>query len=458
MYNTERYVVLALLMADSTAIALKDVSKLFKRYHRPVDRLKELLLPGKQRADEFWALRDIDLEIEKGKTVGIIGRNGSGKSTLLQIVAGTLQPTTGDVSVSGRVSALLELGSGFNPEFTGRQNVFFNGRILGLNQADLEAKFDEIVSFADIGGFIDQPVKTYSSGMYVRLAFSVAVHIEPEVLIVDEALSVGDIIFQHKCMQRIRKLMDSGVTTLFVSHDTHAVKSLCQSAVLLENGNIYAEGKPSQVFIKYMELSTNLELEQSRDKLSVKATADRETSSEQPVGLLNRESQREFHPSSSWRGSGHATIDSVYIFHENGDAANRHPDFAFDEKISVVVEIEINTPLDGLIVGFFVCDKNGNEILGSNTQEENVPIEALDASDKISVTFVFTLPLRVGSYSLTVACAENYTNTTCDWIDSVEIFKVKRPQNGKNVTALVDIPMTISSKKIDNTVSTSLPM
>ena len=229
-------------MSEELAISLRGVSKCFKRYDRPVDRLKELLIPGKSRAQEFWALRDIDLDVPKGQTLGIVGRNGSGKSTLLQIIAGTLTPTTGTVQVNGRVSALLELGSGFNPEFTGRQNVFFNGQLLGLTKAEVEERFDTIAAFADIGDFIDQPVKTYSSGMFVRLAFAVAVHVDPEVLIVDEALSVGDGIFVHRCMLKVQEFQDRGGTILFVSHDVGSVTRLCSYCVWLKSGYINSTG------------------------------------------------------------------------------------------------------------------------------------------------------------------------------------------------------------------------
>ncbi len=238
-------------MGEEVAISLKNVSKCYKRYAHPVDRLKEILLPGKSRAQEFWALRDINLEVLQGETLGLIGHNGSGKSTLLQIVAGTLTPTTGEVTVKGRIAALLELGSGFNPEFTGRQNVFFNGQLLGLSQKELEDKFDSIAAFADIGDFLDQPVKTYSSGMFVRLAFAVAVSVEPNILIVDEALAVGDIFFQQKCFERIRRLKDSGTTILFVSHDTAAVYRLCSKAILLEMGIAVLHASARQVIDLY---------------------------------------------------------------------------------------------------------------------------------------------------------------------------------------------------------------
>jgi len=241
-------------MSEAPAISLQHISKVYKRYHHPVERLKEALLPGKAKAEEFWALRDINLDIAPGDTVGIIGRNGSGKSTLLQIIAGTLQPTAGELNVRGRVSALLELGSGFNPEFTGRQNAFFNGQILGLSQAEMTAKFDDIVQFAAIGDFIDQPVKTYSSGMFVRLAFAVAINVEPDILIIDEALSVGDEAFQRKCFARIYDLQEKGVTVLFVSHSATSIIELCDHAVLVDGGEIIATGTPKIVVANYQKM------------------------------------------------------------------------------------------------------------------------------------------------------------------------------------------------------------
>ena len=236
------------------AISVQNVSKCFKRYRHPVDRLKEIFWPGKSRADQFWALRNISLEVPRGITLGIVGCNGSGKSTLLQILVGTLAPTTGSVRVNGRVSALLELGSGFNPEFTGRQNVFFNGQLLGLSQEQIEGKFDEIAAFADIGDFIDQPVKTYSSGMFVRLAFAVATSVEPDILVVDEALSVGDEAFQRKCFARIESIQERGGTILFVSHAGGTVIELCDSAILMDSGEVLLYHTPKVAIDKYYQL------------------------------------------------------------------------------------------------------------------------------------------------------------------------------------------------------------
>ncbi|MDY6937652.1 MAG: ABC transporter ATP-binding protein [Cyanobacteriota bacterium] len=239
---------------NDIAISLTNVSKCFKRYDRPTDRLKEIFQPKKTRGNEFWAVRDVSLEVSTGQTLGIVGRNGSGKSTLLQIIVGTLTPTSGRVSVKGRISALLELGSGFNPEFTGRQNVFFNGQLLGLKQQEIEAKFDSIAAFADIGDFIDQPVKTYSSGMFVRLAFAVATSVEPNVLVVDEALSVGDEAFQRKCFARIESIKSRGGTILFVSHSAAAIVELCDRAVLLDGGEMLLAAKPKVVVDRYHKL------------------------------------------------------------------------------------------------------------------------------------------------------------------------------------------------------------
>ncbi|MBW4446676.1 MAG: ABC transporter ATP-binding protein [Spirirestis rafaelensis WJT71-NPBG6] len=430
-------------MGEEIAISLKNVSKCFKRYARPVDRLKELLLPGKSRADKFWALRDINLEIPKGQTVGIVGRNGSGKSTMLQIIAGTLTPTTGEVQVKGRVSALLELGSGFNPEFTGRQNVFFNARLLGLSQREIENKFDEIAGFADIGDFIEQPVKTYSSGMFVRLAFAVAVNVEPEILIVDEALAVGDVVFQHRCMRRMRALMDSGVTTLFVSHDSGAIKTLCNSAVMIHDGQIYTTGLPNAVIIEYMKLVTELELDLGQVDVETKFSEQNNSPALRCNGIdVKQESSSNV--KLTRRGNGKAVIEEVKLLNQFGEITSESPIFGFNEEVTLIINLKVNQPLKECIVGFYICDKNGNEIIGSNTFEENYPISNLDTGDRLEIQFKFSLPLRTGSYSLTVAGTETYASMTFDWIDNAMVFQVLPPDTGKRVHALVDQPMSVN--------------
>lgn len=239
-------------MSSDIAISVRDVSKVYPVYERPQDRLKQMLWRGRRKFhEEFWALRDINFDVKKGETVGIVGRNGSGKSTLLQIICGTLSPTTGTVDRSGRVSALLELGSGFNPEFTGRENVYLNGSILGLDKNEMDARFDDIASFADIGHFIDNPVKHYSSGMFARLAFSVAIHVDPEVLIVDEILAVGDAPFQRKCLNKFYQIRENGCSILFVSHDQYQVKTICQRAIYLDKGVQRMFGPAGRVIDEY---------------------------------------------------------------------------------------------------------------------------------------------------------------------------------------------------------------
>ncbi|HCF26082.1 MAG TPA: ABC transporter ATP-binding protein [Cyanobacteria bacterium UBA11049] len=426
------------------AISLKNVSKCFKRYARPAERLKEILVPGKSRVDEFWALKDISLEVPKGETLGVVGRNGSGKSTLLQILAGTLTPTTGEVNVKGRISALLELGSGFNPEFTGRQNVFFNGRLLGLSQREIEEKFDDIAAFADIGDFIEQPVKTYSSGMFVRLAFAVAVNVDPEILIVDEALAVGDIVFQHRCMRRMRDLMDRGVTTLFVSHDSGAIKTLCNSAIMLHDGVIHTAGLPNAVIIEYIKTVTELELEITQTEVE---------SHEQQKAAINSQIAEDIHKqqtslqdNKTRRGNRKALIEDVKLLNSYGEYCGDSPVFGFNEEVTLAVEVKVYEPLKECIVGFFICDKNGNEIIGSNTFEENYPIGKLEPGETITINFQFRLPLRPASYSLTVAGAENYTAISFDWIDNAMVFQVLPPDTGKRIHALVDQPMQVEVK------------
>ena len=441
-------------MGDETAISLRNVGKCYKRYPRPVDRLKEILLPGKSRLEEFWALRDIDLEVPKGQTLGIIGRNGSGKSTMLQIIAGTLQPTTGEVKVNGRVSALLELGSGFNPEFTGRQNVFFNGRLLGLSQQEIINNFDDIAAFADIGDFIDQPVKTYSSGMFVRLAFAVAVNVDPEVLIVDEALAVGDVAFQHRCIRRMRAMMDSGVTTLFVSHDSGAVKTLCNSAVMLDAGKIYTSGSPNAVIIDYMKLVTEQELELAQVDPD-KPAYDQETDESLEYtngGKLRNTTVVANHQAADRtklkrRGNRKAQIEEVKLFNQLGECQTGSPIFGFDEEVTLIVSLVVYEPLQGCIVGFFVCDRTGNEIIGSNTFEENHQIGKLEPGERVDVEFKFKLPLRPVSYSLTVAGSESYTSITFDWLDNVMVFQVLPPDTGKNIHAMIAHPIAIKVNK-----------
>lgn len=367
------------------AISLKNVSKCFKRYARPVDRLKEILLPGKSRAEPFWAIHNVDLEIQKGETIGIVGQNGAGKSTLLQVITQTLTPTSGSLVVNGRISALLELGSGFNPEFTGRQNVFFNGRILGLSQEEIEQKFDKIAEFADIGDFIDQPVRTYSSGMFVRLAFAVAVNTDPDILIVDEALAVGDVYFQQKCFTRLRELRDSGVTLLFVSHDSGLVCKLCDRAILMEHGKLILDATPRQVVDLY-----EAKLLQKRDQQPSQFAITMTESTDSIDSSFAITSQS-------------VNVQFIRILNE------------FDQIVrSTFSESEIKLAIGLLFVeaakdphvGFKIRTRTGEVVFESNTLCMDRSIGRVDAGTTIEARFRFNVPLPPGEYTITLGIAD----------------------------------------------------
>jgi len=420
-------------MGEEIAISLKNVSKCFKRYARPVDRLKEILLPGKSYAQEFWALRDINLDICKGETFGIIGQNGSGKSTLLQIIAGTLTQTTGQALVNGRVSALLELGSGFNPEFTGRQNVFFNGRILGLSQKEIENKFDDIAAFADIGDFIDQPVKTYSSGMFVRLAFAVAVNVEPAILIVDEALAVGDGIFVHKCMAKIRDFQDLGGTILFVSHDLGSVSRLCSQSVWINHGNILEQGIPTDINKLYQawvyeKINKRIKevSESEPNVLNKKKTVNNiETGLESKLNQQSEASNQQnaftgnnylSFPNTKRFGTGRCEILSLEVLDYQGKKTGFvMPDDLLILQTKIVTYDDIYTP----ILGITMFDRLRVSIAGWNTTQYKYQLPKFTKNQLITVSFKFQWPhIKSDSYSLEPAVADGSQDNheMMDWL------------------------------------------
>lgn len=431
-------------MAEEIAISLKNVSKCFKRYARPVDRLKELLLPGKSYAQEFWALRDINLDICKGETFGIIGQNGSGKSTLLQIIARTLTPTTGQVLVNGRVSALLELGSGFNPEFTGRQNVFFNGRILGLTQEEIENKFDDIAAFADIGDFIDQPVKTYSSGMFVRLAFAVAVNVEPEILIVDEALAVGDIFFQYKCMNEIKKLKDIGATILFVSHDNTAINILCKRSAWLLHGKSIEVGLSKEVINKYIaHLSIPTDHTNETPEAEIKNNEPSIESQENKLVKI----VTNFQNTNQRMGNQKCQIIGACIFdNKNQPVKVLKP----KEKFALRISVQGNEFIQNPLVGFNMADRIGNHIIETNTDHEGIHLPFCDQETVLTVEFKFEMPpLAAGyySFSIDVNNGDESSHELCDWIvDAIIIEVIKNNKNYGLVDACTDVKFNIEER------------
>jgi lipopolysaccharide transport system ATP-binding protein len=374
-------------------------------YARPQDRLRQALLRwrGRRLYREFWALRHVSFEVAPGESVGIIGRNGSGKSTLLQLIAGTLAASEGRVEVSGRVCALLELGSGFNPEFTGRENVFLNGAILGMSRAQMQARLDEIAAFADIGEFLDQPVKTYSNGMVLRLAFSVATSVEPDILIIDEALAVGDLLFQQKCIERIRRLCAAGTTLLFVSHDPEAVRSLCRRGVWLDQGEARLIGPAQEVADAYMRsysVQRNAQVLEQRQA----GTADEEFFSPDDTALQTLD------------GTDLLTVENVRLLNGRGEPTDT---LLPDERFTIECTLLPRRDLDHISVGFIIKNRHGVELTGESVFNARRRGLRLLTGQRRVVRFSAVNNLRGGHYG--VALRAHYVRRW-DRADAVEIY------------------------------------
>lgn len=389
------------------------LGKCFHVYERPSHRLLQGLVRGRRRFyEEFWALRCVDFTVRRGETLGIIGRNGSGKSTLLQMIAGTLTPTEGEIQVRGRIAALLELGSGFNPEFTGRENVHLNASILGLTKAEIDARFDDILEFADIGAFIDQPIRNYSSGMVMRLAFSVMAHVDADILIIDEALSVGDAFFTQKCMRFLRDFQARG-TLLFVSHDAGAVTGLCDRAIWLDNGSVRANGPAKQVMSAYLEayIAEREGRARVRDVRAAVATLTPAVQRDVRQPLIDRSTLRNdievppFHPSAPGFGEmGARIVDVVLADHEG----RRMPSICGGELVSLEIVAQADRALVSPIIGFYVKDRLGQLLFGDNTYlsciERGVSVEV---DQLVRASFQFVMPrLQAGDYFVTAGIAD----------------------------------------------------
>ena len=435
-------------MCSDIAIKVDNLSKCYHIYDNPRDRLMQMLMRGKkQYYREFWALQGVSFEIRKGETVGIIGRNGSGKSTLLQMICGTLNPTGGSIQTTGRIAALLELGSGFNPEFTGRENVYMNAAVLGLSKEEVDQRFDEIAEFADIGQFIDQPVKIYSSGMYVRLAFSVIAHVDADILVIDEALSVGDAFFTQKCMRFLRRFMEKG-TVLFVSHDTGAVINFCQRAIWLNKGVAKYQGEPKDVAQHYLA-----ELYASQQGESTVAAVVKSDDTVLPEGLP-RDMRLDFINTTTYRndielfsfvadaasfGKGGGNITSVQLLDEVGMPLAW---VVGGEMVRLLVSCVANTDLFNPIIGFLVNDRLGQPIFGDNTCNfsKQAPLY-VSSGEKFAAEFEFRMPiLPMGDYSITVALAEGTQQDHIQhhWMHEALLLK---SHSSSVCTGLVGVPM-----------------
>lgn len=382
-------------MSEDTAISITNLSKKYFLYDSPKHRLKEALHPLRKKYHrEFFALNDINLEVRRGETFGIIGRNGSGKSTLLKIITGVLTPSSGSVVLNGTVTALLELGGGFNPEFSGIENIYFNGSIMGYTKAQMDEKLDDILGFADIGEFIYQPVKMYSSGMFIRLAFALSVMVDPDILVVDEALSVGDTFFQAKCMVKMKKMIDNeGTTLLFVSHDIGTIKSLCKKGILLDKGSIVYNGDASVAVEKYFGMKVESEQKILKDQAAVQSEDNRALDD-----CFKYNEDFEKRASFERVQNGKASFKSVVLLDENG---NTIESIEYGQKVILRMAIEVHEDIHLLGYGYHIRDANGVDVVYSDCFMENKNcLENLKAGDKYIIDWHFNARVRQGRYSI----------------------------------------------------------
>ncbi len=382
-----------------TAIVVQQLGKVFKRYPSQWQRIVEQLLPGKQRHTEHWALQNISFQLQAAESVGIIGMNGAGKSTLLKLIAGTMKPSTGSITINGSVSALLELGMGFHPEFSGRENVIMAAQLGGMSMREILSLMDAIEDFAEIGEYIDQPLRTYSSGMQVRLAFSVATARRPDVLIVDEALSVGDAYFQQKSFGRIQEMKREGTTLLIVSHDRAAIQSICNRALMLRDGCLCMQGRPEEVMDFY-----NAVLAEHEAK-TVQQLVDEE-------GVIQTIS-----------GSSEVSVRAVSLLDEQGRRIEVVPT---SSAVRLKVEVDVNTAVDQLVLGFMIKDRLGQSVYGINTCRMNKIVLDLQAGEKIVYHFDFCMNLGKGSYSIATCLSrtDSHLDKNFEWRDRSLMFHV----------------------------------
>jgi lipopolysaccharide transport system ATP-binding protein len=411
------------------SIKVSDVTKLFSIYDKPVDRLTNILFGREQsKKEQFVALKNVSFSIKKGQTVGILGKNGSGKSTLLQIICKTLTAESGRVDVTGRIAALLELGTGFNPDFTGRENVYLNARVLGLGKREIESRFDDILAFAEIGDFIDRPMKTYSTGMFVRLAFAVAINVSPDILIIDEALAVGDARFQAKCFDKIREIKEGGATILFVTHDVGSIRQLCDNAIWLDGGEVRMIGDVLGVTSKYMEFmfqdeETDAASSNMKSLTAADLSCDRVLEEIDPLEIEGIDTTK---PINHW-GDCLGCVQFCHMFGENGQ---RKQVFNDNELIEIKLRVKLPQGIsyDSFGIGFALRTLNGTDLVVYDTHGQGLEFNA----DNSSCEILFSLdnPLNEGKYLLVVAVEDRSKTQPSyyEFIEGVEYFSVLRTE------------------------------
>ena len=438
-------------MSSEPVIRIQQLSKSYRIYNRPIDRVLESVLhrsgirKSGSRFHEIEALKPMDLDIYPGETVGIIGQNGSGKSTLLQIISGTLYPSNGSVEVNGRLSALLELGAGFNPNFSGRENAYLNGSIMGISRDEMARRFDDIVEFSGIGEFIDQPVKTYSSGMYVRLAFAVAIHMDPDILVVDEALSVGDVRFQNKCFRKLREMKARGTTTLFVTHSSDLIVRHCDRAVLLEKGTVHASGDPADVVNEYLNLLFN------NDEGQVKVlSADGDTQSHEKNGLITDRSVdgcrlRPFYNAAEYRWGDQRGQIQDYVLLINDEPASSMCQSG--DRIDLLLRVVFKDDVANPILGLTLKTSDGIVVYGANTRDRQLEVPAGRAGNEFLIRYRFPINVVGGDYFISLGLAdddEQKDNLAVDRRYDLIHIQVKAEQRDFGIAAL-NMEMSIDS-------------
>jgi len=407
-------------------LEVNNLTKVYKIYEKPADRLKEAIHPvGKKYHRDFVALSDVSFKVEKGESIGIIGKNGSGKSTLLKLITGVLTPTSGSIHVKGKIAALLELGAGFNPEMTGLENIYLNGTIMGYSKAEIDQRVKDIVEFADIGDFINRPVKLYSSGMFARLAFALAIHVDPEILIVDEALAVGDIKFQSKCFNKFKELKEKGVTILFVGHDVFSIRSFCDRAIWINEGKLKSIGDTLSVTAEYMQFMKegNIELQ----------------ASENDEKEFNLDDIEEMDPINRW-GNRVGLIKTAKICNKEGQSLNVYKTGEV-LKVSILFYIPADIDSQNLGVAFSIKNKTGLDLIVSSTFDEDcIQISKLDRMAE--VTFEFENCLNEGEYILVAALEDRRKAPNFEYYDYIEGARYFKVVAQKRLFGLIDLPIT----------------
>ena len=427
------------------ALSIRGVGKCYRVFPSRRAQLKETLnIFKKEKSDhDFWALKDVDLEVEPGTTLGILGRNGAGKSTLLKIISGVSQPTTGTVEVNGRMAAIFGVGAGFNPEFTGRENVMLNGLILGIDYEEIQDRFDDIAAFADIGEFMDLPIRTYSSGMRSRLGFAVAVNVEPEVLIIDEALSAGDQAFKKKALQRMYDLRDSGTTVLFVSHSMGMVKEFCTEAVLIHQGRLVASGNPDEVADHYQEILSSAQKKHDQSA-SRDAGLDKMLEHEDEEGLKGVSHEKEPAPEArSSQGTGEVEIQTLELLDKSENVVDEENKLPSGSALTMRARLRYADTLEESVLKLKLYSKRaGVDVFATSTDRQGTSLGRREEGERFVVDFTLETPLQVGAYVATVTASNPRSEKPrLDRMEST--FEVTHSEAGRPVRGLVELPVEV---------------